>query len=313
MPTTQCPLCSRGDVKSSAIGTADVDRIECPVCGLFEMTREAQLLLIGGAYLPDDRVRLTWASRQANEAASKLRLMSDNIRSTADSVTEPSPPIRKVDELVLYVGRKAPVLNQPAPFNETYAWPLIRARDVNEMAAIRNVARDQLQLVTQDSQGFRLTLKGWERFAVLDSERPRSTNAFVAMWFSQAMQGVYDQGIQPALSDLGYDAIKVDRVESDQKIDDLIIASIRKSSLVVSDFTGMRTGVFFEAGFALGLGIPVIWTCRDTDVAKLGEHFDTRQYPHIVWKDAADLKKALRRRIEAVVVGRPKPRVEADN
>ena len=49
----------------------------------------------------------------------------------------------------------------------------------------------------------------------------------------------------------------------------------------------------------LGLGIPVVWTCRDTDIDKA--HFDTRQYNHIVWTDSDDLKEKLIARIEATV------------
>ncbi len=92
--------------------------------------------------------------------------------------------------------------------------------------------------------------------------------------------------------------------EHNGKIDDLIIAEIRKSGLLVADFTGQRGGVYFEAGFAMGLGIPVICTCRNDDVEKL--HFDTRQYNHIVWTDAADLKEKLQLRIEASPPNRPK-------
>jgi nucleoside 2-deoxyribosyltransferase len=82
----------------------------------------------------------------------------------------------------------------------------------------------------------------------------------------------------------------------------VIVAEIRRSGLVVADFTGNRGGVYFEAGFAMGLGIPVIWTCRDTDINAV--HFDTRQYNHIVWKEAGDLREQLQRRIEATIPGR---------
>jgi nucleoside 2-deoxyribosyltransferase len=128
------------------------------------------------------------------------------------------------------------------------------------------------------------------------------------MWFTDEMELFYDEGFRPALHGLGYDPIRVDREHYLGKIDDFIIASIRKSGLLVADFTGMRTGVFFEAGFGLGLGIPVVWTCRETDRDELVKHFDTRQYNHLLWTDAADLKTKLRLRIEAAVIGRPKPR-----
>ncbi len=66
----------------------------------------------------------------------------------------------------------------------------------------------------------------------------------------------------------------------------------------VAHFTGNRGGVYFEAGFALGLGIPVIWTCHKDRISDL--HFDTRQYNHIDWKDVIDLRERLYNRIMAI-------------
>jgi len=63
--------------------------------------------------------------------------------------------------------------------------------------------------------------------------------------------------------------------------------------------TGQRGGVYFEAGFALGLGKPVIWTCRSDDMEKL--HFDTRQYNHVTWNTPIELKDKLVNRILATL------------
>jgi hypothetical protein len=88
------------------------------------------------------------------------------------------------------------------------------------------------------------------------------------------------------------------------KVDDEIIAEIRRSRFLAADFTckpdGVRGGVYFEAGFAMGLNIPVIWTCKETSMKDL--HFDTRQYPHIVWENSADLYKKLKDRIGALAL-----------
>ena len=93
----------------------------------------------------------------------------------------------------------------------------------------------------------------------------------------------------------------MDLKEHNEKICDAIIAEIRRSRFVVADFTGQQSGVFFEAGYALGLDIPVIWTCREAQKHELERHFDTRQYNHILWTDEADLYESLRRRIEATI------------
>ena len=60
---------------------------------------------------------------------------------------------------------------------------------------------------------------------------------------------------------------------------------------------GARGGVYYEAGFAYGLKIPVIFTCREDMFDKI--HFDTRQYNHIGWAEPDDLVEPLKQRILA--------------
>lgn len=117
-----------------------------------------------------------------------------------------------------------------------------------------------------------------------------SEKVFVAMWFDEQTNDAYNNGIQPAIeTDCGYKSIRIDRKEYLGKVDDEIIAEIRESRFIVADFTGQRHGVYFEAGFAQGLGLPVIWTCHEDHVKEL--HFDTRQENHITWETPEELRK----------------------
>lgn len=78
----------------------------------------------------------------------------------------------------------------------------------------------------------------------------------------------------------------------------------------MADFTEQKSGVYFEAGFALGLNLPVIWTCRADDIGNL--HFDVRQYNCIAWKDEADLAGRRQLRIEAIVGRGPRAACSSD-
>ena len=93
------------------------------------------------------------------------------------------------------------------------------------------------------------------------------------------------------------------QAENTNKIDDEIIAEIRRSKFLVADFTcepgKVRGGVYFEAGFAMALPIPVIWTCAKKSFDDI--HFDTRQYNHIVWNTPKELRTLLKGRIGAVI------------
>jgi hypothetical protein len=157
----------------------------------------------------------------------------------------------------------------------------------------------------------RPTVAGWQELDNLKRSRTDSAQAFVAMWFNELTSDAYANGIEPALIGTGYKAIRIDKKEYNNKIDDEIIAEIRRSRFLIADFTceskNVRGGVYYEAGFAQGLGIPVIWTCRETSLDDL--HFDTRQYSHIVWKTPADLFAQLKNRIGATIGDGPLPMV----
>jgi hypothetical protein len=164
----------------------------------------------------------------------------------------------------------------------------------------------EIKLLTAHGSGldsFGLSANGWERIDQLQQERPSTAQAFVAMWFHPSTEAAYANGIEPAIRDNGYSPLRIDKKEHVNKIDDEIIAEIRRSRFLVADFTcepkQVRGGVYFEAGFARGLEIPVIWTCRTASIGDL--HFDTRQFSHIVWEQPTDLYTELKNRIGALL------------
>lgn len=150
---------------------------------------------------------------------------------------------------------------------------------------------------------FTLSTKGWTELDRISKSGGESPKAFVAMWFDPSRNPFYD-AMEEAIRSAGYDPIRIDRVEHINSITDEIISQIRQSKFLVSDFTGQRNGVYFEAGFMLGLGRPVIWACEKGDLDNV--HFDARQYNTIDYADADDLRKRLQFRIGAILGQGPK-------
>jgi hypothetical protein len=64
---------------------------------------------------------------------------------------------------------------------------------------------------------------------------------------------------------------------------------------MVADFMGQRAGVYYEAGFAMGLGRKVIWCSRQDEIKNL--HFDTNHKNHIPWTTPEELRERLYRGI----------------
>jgi nucleoside 2-deoxyribosyltransferase len=127
----------------------------------------------------------------------------------------------------------------------------------------------------------------------------KSAQGFVAMWFDMSLTDAWQNGFSKAIEAAGYTPIRIDNVEHANKICDEIIVEIRRSRFVVADFTGQRNGVYYEAGFARALNLPVIWTCQKDDLANL--HFDIRQYNCIDWEAPEDLRARLQNRLIALL------------
>ena len=155
-----------------------------------------------------------------------------------------------------------------------------------------------------------ITPAGHARIAEL-STRTDSAQAFVARWFVKSMDDICDKAIAPAIMAAGYVPYRIEEADSLDPITDQIIAEIRRSRFLVADFThgcdGVRGSVYYEAGFAHGLNIPVIFTAQEGTKP----HFDTSTYPHICWKpdELPAFQDALTNRILALNELGPGPRL----
>ena len=125
-----------------------------------------------------------------------------------------------------------------------------------------------------EGSNLKITPKGWSQIDSLRHGNPQSKIAFIAMWFDESMNDAW-AAIEKGIRAAGYEPLRIDQKQHNNKIDDEIVAAIRRSKFVVSDFTKQRGGVYFEAGFAKGLGLEVIWLCRKDEIGEV--HFDTRQ------------------------------------
>lgn len=194
--------------------------------------------------------------------------------------------------------------------HEALAWT--ESDSWNELNGLIDFSREFIiQSATLNDKSVGLSFAGFERLEAFNQIPTSSSQAFVAMWFNESMAVAFERGIAEGIRDAGYEPLRIDRKEHNNKIDDEIIAEIRRSRFVVADFTCplteldgkaepiARGGVYYEAGFAQGLQLPVIWTCRKDILGHV--HFDTRQYAHIEWENPEELRDKLSKRISATL------------
>ena len=144
-----------------------------------------------------------------------------------------------------------------------------------------------------------LTPSGLLAAEALGVSGSNSAQGFVAMWFDLGMLDAWTNGFDPGIRTAGFRPFRIDSKNYVGGISDEIMAEIRRSRFVVADYTGQNNGVYFEAGFALGLGLRVIPTCRKDEVPKL--HFDIKHLNTLLWSTPAELAEGLNRRIRGVI------------
>lgn len=211
--------------------------------------------------------------------------------------------------LLQFISNQTPKIGDEISFSHqnvsTLALAWSESTNFSEVQVLLKFLVDQgfLHKARSESDEYSLTVSGIAKLEEFKTNTVDSSQAFVAMWFHDSMNVAWEQGIKPGIEHAGYNPIRIDEKEHIGKIDDEIIAEIKRSRFVVVDFTqggeGARGSVYYEAGFAHGLNIPVIFTCRKDVLKKV--HFDTRQYNHIVWETAEELRQGLANRISALI------------
>lgn len=126
--------------------------------------------------------------------------------------------------------------------------------------------------------------------------RPQSSvpkSVFVACAFGhEEIDRLYEEELAPACCTLGYEPIRVDITEPQETITGSIMQGIEGSACVIADLTHSRQSVYFEVGYAHGLGVQLVLTCRsdhergNSDTSRV--HFDLEQYKISFWSRTSD-------------------------
>jgi hypothetical protein len=305
--TERCPLCKEyvaadKEPTSDGLHGGCVWLVHCLRCGTFRASGDfvTQAIDLGPLH------GLSGVAREYHEQQKVLFITREN-RPSYESLV-PRGIAARLDHLLRAIARKSEYLGVEVEVNPATDYPLAYCRSSGEFSALAEYAskREYLREFTSGVKhtgthfvSFSLSPDGWDRVEAAEASNPKSDKVFVAMWFDPSMDEAYEAMLCAIEADCGYNPVRIDRVEHAGKIDDRIVAEIRESRFVVADFTGQRGGVYFEAGLAAGLGLPVIWTCRNSEIREV--HFDTRQYNHIVWSSPDELRRKLANRIRAIV------------
>ena len=298
---TTCPLCFGA---AGVIRYGHGNHIDCPRCAEFFV--DASFLAAGLPKLsPREKAILSIVAKRfvVSEQATPLFIDFGNYRQLIDGYVQPDVTTRR--KLVLReMARRSRDVGDIVPMPTEY--PAFECTSQDALNWIVESLREAGDLrPSPSSEGFILTAAGWDTVGPL---RVAAGTCFIAMPFRPDTEAAH-AAIERAVRSLQLVPLRVDKVEHNGNINDFILAEIRRAEVVIAEFSHHNAGVYFEAGFALGLGREVIYLCRKDHFD--GTHFDTKAYNHIIWDEEAELEARLVARLRNTVpsvIARDTPR-----
>lgn len=285
-----CYICKSPDCRITTDDHEFVKIVDCKRCGMYSIN-DLDIRICDFSDVLKTSVISYWLRNNKSESA--IHLDKNIIENILKNNSLPQPK-EQIDSLLLYLGDRAIKPSEKIEAEIAPITSIIGAVDENDVRYhLYHLWRNNL-LFSVDSLSdtvnygkcdVQLTHEGWDRYYELKSSNKDSKLAFMAMQFDNTLlQKIFSDFIIPAVQDTGFVIRKVDDVKRADLIDNKIRVEISKSKFVIADFSDENRGAYWEAGFASGKGIAVIYICEKEQFEKLGTHFDINHQSTIKWE-----------------------------
>jgi hypothetical protein len=294
--SANCPICGSSVISSEpSPDGSDLTEYSCPRCGDFKLSGSLVSTL---PHLhstdPDAPAKLSHTIRRSQERDRPVLL---NTYMAEASLKHPLPrPREQADLLVRWLAQNVPGPGETVWVEFSTHGSIIGAKSkagfglvLDHLFSAGLVTGNQPKAFQGGDQAYAtLTFEGWEQYEHLRQGGAVYRRAFMAMKFGdENLSIVLEKVFKPSARRAGFDLVKLDDVPKAGLIDDRLRVEIQVSDFVVADLTHDNLGAYWEAGYAEGLGKPVIYTCEKSKFATAKTHFDTNHHLTILWDFAA--------------------------
>ena len=285
---------------------------ECTICGTYRLTRPAHLQIgssdqtASNEHLsPLQRAILSHHIRKNSEESATtsepFTVTSETLKWLRSGVSLPSAAVQAAN-IIRFVGdsvsRSGEAVNQlPDGFHAivgalNHKAAIDLTKELVELGKLRadplgtKVRIDPSTLYPHRLfTNITLTLDGWEQYEAEKRGGFDGNYGFIAMQFNNpALESFVEEVLKPAVKDAtGCDLVDMRDVACAGIIDNIMRVQIRDAKFVIVDLTHDNSGAYWEAGYAEGLGKPVIYICKKEKFDQDGTHFDTNHCTTVLW------------------------------
>jgi hypothetical protein len=304
---TTCVICegAGGAVSHTFHVPRDATGFSCQRCGEFEIARSALVSWFrsGSGLDARQRAALSHQIRTADHTAGRPLITTYWMERFETTARLPNPSLQ-VANLIRMIG------DHLSETGEGYF-----VYDIADMAVVGSFNEQMFnQLVTELIQRgtlvktgqaerlnpsgdgvlsgtlYGLSLDGWERYELERRGKVAGRYGFMAMKFGNLELDTFAREvIKPAVSSaIGYEVVDLRDVSKAGIIDNLMREQIRDAAFVLVDLTHDNSGAYWEAGYAEGLGKPVIYICEREKFELAQTHFDTNHCTTVLYSSGAE-------------------------
>ncbi|MGZ7441446.1 hypothetical protein ACLD72_007750 [Paenibacillus sp. TH7-28] len=229
--------------------------------------------------------------REQTDGNEKVTLSIDDLESIANSPDIPVTIEDKGKRLLQYLYRHSSAPGEPVvihPLSSNYN--LTYSPNQQELVYIIDKLRNE-HLLTREGLTFQLTETGWSEAA---AERKNLKPCSVLISNEEDLRTEWLARLLPKIEQHGYLPRLLTHAKT-QNSEKYSLEMIADSKLIIADLTGQAPEVYFAAGYALGLNIPLICTVNSSDADKLPVKI--QEIRPIVWDTVEELAVILQQRL----------------
>ena len=311
-----CPVCEGQFGSCRSVPTPrDASGFDCDGCGRFEISRSAMVTYFEQGQLSAmQHAALSHALRTATRGSGAPMVSTTWLEAFLPSARVPTPAVQATN-LIRAIGDWVSEGGEGYFLDDVVDAPLVGSfsRAMFDQLFKELTAKGLLIRIGEATRPnprnvgvlsgalFSLSLEGWERYEAERRGAFAGRYGFIAMKFGDAVLDPFVEAtIKPAVrAAIAYDLVDLRNVSRAGVIDNILRAQIRDAAFVLVDLTHDNAGAYWEAGYAEGLGKPVIYICQQAKFDAAKTHFDTNHCTTVMW--SADEPAAFTEQLVATI------------